>query len=72
MAEVIMRELGLDDLITDTPREFVELACRLGEDRNFRETARMRIKAAMAEPSRIFDMARFGAEANRVLLDLAQ
>ncbi len=70
MAEVIMQELGLDDLIAESPQDFVELACRLGEDPHYREAVRMRIDAAMAEPCRIFDMARFGAAANRILREL--
>ena len=72
MAEVIMQELGLDELVADDPQAFVDLACRLAEDHDFRRTMRARIKTAMEKPSRIFDMARFGGEANRVLLGLTR
>ena len=72
MAEVIMEELGLDDMIADNAAAFVDLACRLGEDAAFHEASRARIAAALARPNRIFDMGQFGEGVNRVLLDLTQ
>ena len=70
MAEVIMEELGLDDMIADDTEAFVDLACRLGGDIAFHEFSRVRIDAALARPSRIFDMSQFSEGVNRVLLDL--
>ena len=72
MAEVIMEELGLDDMIADNTEAFVDLACRLGGDIAFQESSRARIDAALVRPSRIFDMGQFGKGVNRVLLDLTQ
>ena len=72
MAEVIMEELGLDDMIADNAEAFVDLACRLGENAAFHESSRACIAAALARPSRIFDMDQFGEGVNRVLLDLTQ
>jgi hypothetical protein len=62
-----LRDLGLTGLVAEDQAAYVELAVRLGQDREFRLDYADRIRRAMADKPKFLDSSWYGGEMNRLL-----